>query len=609
VKYSRASVVFLLLIIIIGIGLFIHIDARHEERSNMSNLLIKGNRLVSLIALHSIRDFEKDKGDFLMRSITDYNANQDLVYCFINDRSGRAVVSLAPNHLAAKIPIDIQMKALSANGLTRQMFEPENLGYKIFEFSKPIFENSQKSGTVRIGLKLPGISFFTMERIHLSEILIFLVISAFILAYYGFFRALRPLAQLKKDLLATKHNPSESSENSLKNLNITPIIEGIQESFIQVKERLEGIEANNLELTSQLGVMNFKKNQFINIINSINFGIIITDVQNNVAYINDYFLNLLIKNRQDALDLSLEELLNHTEINSFLSQAETFKHTNSSHLDTTFPELAPGEIFRISSSYLLDGNKAPIGKMVICANVTIEKKSEKTTKEFIAHLAHELKTPLTTIKSYSEMLMEGEIEEIETQKEFYNTINGETDRLTRLINDLLNMSKIETGSLSLNKDLVKTEGLFDDCITAVEGTAQKKNISIEKNLPDKFPSLLGDKEQLKASIINILGNAVKYTPEGGHIEFGINEQDRMAVFEVLDTGYGMSEEDLSHIFDKFYRSDNSLITEQQGTGLGLAIASEIVHLHDGEIDVQSELGKGTRFSIKIPMEDYYLGRQ
>jgi signal transduction histidine kinase len=120
--------------------------------------------------------------------------------------------------------------------------------------------------------------------------------------------------------------------------------------------------------------------------------------------------------------------------------------------------------------------------------------------------------------------------------------------------------------------------------------------------------LIADKDQLKGAIINILSNAVKYTPANGEIQFALGEENAMVIFDIKDTGCGISEQDLPHIFDKFYRSSSERITEQQGTGLGLAITSEIVTLHQGEIEVQSELGSGTQFTIKIPKEEYYLGR-
>ena len=160
----------------------------------------------------------------------------------------------------------------------------------------------------------------------------------------------------------------------------------------------------------------------------------------------------------------------------------------------------------------------------------------------------------------------------------------------------------------MNPDRVQSDGLFEDCITAVEGAARKKNITIQRKLPDNIPSLIGDKEQLKGALINILGNAVKYTPENGKIHFSLSEDDNMVIFDIIDTGYGIATEDLSHIFEKFYRSSNQQVVDQQGTGLGLAIASEIISLHEGEIKVQSDIGRGTYFTVKIPKKEYYLGK-
>lgn len=599
---STALVFFILL----GIVIFSQILVQQEQRSNTSDLLSRGNCLVSLIALHSLDGFEEDKRNLLPKILAEYTTDQGLVYCFINGQSGRPIVTLASDKVSSKIPNEVQMKSLSATGLTKQTFESDSLGYTIYEFSKPIFENGQKTGTVRIGLKLPTIPIFSMERMGLLAVLVFLIISAVIIAYYGITRALRPLELVQRKFLGANTDTKGSNDRSLENFRIAPLVQDLLKCLIKYDKNLKRLKESNLELTSRLGVLSFEKNQLNNIANSINSGIIITDIQGNVGYINDYFLRLLNITREDAMDRPLDEVLTQNEITSFISRRGTFEKTRTSHLETTFPDLAPGEIFRISASFLMDMEKTSIGRMFVCRNITQEKTVEKATHEFIAHLTHELMTPLTTIKSYSEMLMDGDIEDSDTQKEFYNTINVETDRLKRLIMDLLDVSRIEMGNLSLDIKLVKSDSLFEDCITAVEGIAQKKNIFIDRAEPDNFPSLVGDKDRLKGSIINILSNAVKYTPEGGHISFGLHEEDGMVIFEVKDSGYGMSEEDLAHIFDKFYRSNNPQIAEQQGSGLGMAIAAEMVRLHDGEIEVQSELGKGTHISVKIPKKEYSL---
>jgi signal transduction histidine kinase len=608
-KTSRI-VIAVIVLLVIGISVFTRIQIQQEKRYKIEDTLNKGNYLVSIISLHPIRDLEGDKRSFFLRTLTEYASYEGLVYFFIHDHTGHPLVSLAPSDLAAKIPNDIQVKSIYTMGLTGQTFKVGGSGHTIYEFAKPIFENGQRTGTVRLGLKLPPISLFSLERISHLATITFFIFAAMSLGYYGITLALKPLKNLNQDLRSTYIDSAPVVTNSVESGRIAPIIESLGQSLVQIKGRLNRIETDNMELTSKLGVITFEKNQIINILDSINFGIIITDIQGNVNHINYYMLNLLNRTLADVVDRPLAEILKHDEITSFISLQGTLEQSKTvNHIETTFPDLAPEETFQVSSSDLSDGEGDVIGKVIFAKNITMEKSAEKAKHEFITHVAHELRTPLTTIKSYNEMLMGGEIDDGETQKEFYNTISDETDRLSRLIENLLNISKMEIGSLSLNSGLVKTDWLVEDCMAAIEAPAQKKHITTEKNLPDKFPSLVGDKELLKVAVINILSNAVKYTPENGTITFSLNEQDNTIIFDVIDTGYGISQEDLPHVFDKFYRSADPNVAGQTGTGLGMAITSEIIHLHGGKIEVQSELGKGTRFTITLPKEQYYLGKQ
>jgi len=515
---------------------------------------------------------------------------------------------LFPHNSGSKIPNDIQTDSLAAMELTHQVFKAGGSGDTIYQFAKPVFENGNKTGVVKIGLRLPCISIFSMERISLLAMLSFLVISAFIIAYYGFAQALKPIEELKGNIINTCNCSVGVFDNTLQGLGIARFLENLQRSLVQFKDKFEKIKNENEDLISKSSVLMFEKNQLINILDSMDFGIVVTDFQDNITHMNNYMLNMIGRKLEDVLDQSLGDVLANEEIISFVLQHQTMKPGKSTgHIETTFPDIASENVFRVSLCYLEDKGGAPIGKMIFVKNITGEKSGEKTQQNFIAHISHELLTPLTTIKSYNEMLMDGEIENREMQKEFYNTISEETSRLTSLIQNLLNISKIEMGSLTINKGLVKTNWLLEDCVSAIEPSALSKNITIEKILPDTFPSIVGDKELLKVAINNLLSNAVKYTPEGGTITFSINDRNNMAICEVVDTGYGIAKKDISHIFDKFYRSDDPDIIERTGTGLGLSITSEIIKLHGGKIEVQSEPDKGTRFTIILPKGEHYIG--
>jgi signal transduction histidine kinase len=598
----------LLAIFIIGVTILTLNLKQQDEKQKIQEILSKGNYLVSLISLYPIMEFESDKRDYFLRTLTEYTSKEGFVYLFIHDDTGKALVSLSSGDISSKIPSNIQVKSITATRLLKQNFEVVGSKDRIFEFAKPAYKNGQRNGTIRLGLKLPSSSLFSWERISFLAMIAFLILTVLIIGYYGVTLALKPLKNLDQFFVTTGSDSKPAVKVSGRVVGIAPIIDDLEEYLSEIKSKVKLIETDNVDLISKLGVTTFEKNKIVKILDSINFGIIITDIQENIDHINAYMLKLLDKKPEDVILQPFSAVIDHSEITSFVSHDDTVGQSKTiSGVESIFPETPPGEIFKVSASYLVGGENTPIGKIISFHNATVESLAEKAKHEFIAHVAHEILTPITNIKSYSEMLMDGEIEDIELQKEFYNTINEQTNRLADMVKNLLNISKMEMGSLTLDKGLVKTDGFFEDCISSIEASALEKNITIEKNQPDIFPNLMADKDLIKTAIINVLGNALKYTPPNGSITLEISEQDRMVVFDIIDTGYGISSEELPHIFEKFYRSDNPQVTDQDGSGLGLATTSEIVHLHGGEINVESTPGRGTHFTIKLPMEEFYLG--
>ncbi|MBW1841453.1 MAG: hypothetical protein JRI75_06625, partial [Deltaproteobacteria bacterium] len=563
-KQSRIGVA-LFALFLVGISIFSFYLKRQDDKQRILKIQNKGNYLVSLISLYPIMKFDTGRRDFFLRTLTEYNSKEGFAYLFVHDNTGEYLVSVAPDSLQGKIPRDIMEKSVYAPGLERQTYTIRDTGYTIFEFSKPIFENGKRAGTIRLGLKFsPGALFFP-ERISFLAMITFFVVTALVVGYYGIILALRPLKDLNITIKGDLPETELISNESKKIGRITPIIQGLEDSLTYIKDRLKKIESDNVELTSKLGVTTFEKNKVVTILDSINFGVIIIDIQENVGHINEYMLNLLNQTREEVVDHPFYEIIDNNEIVSFVAQHElTGQAKTLDNLETLFPEIPPGEVFKITTTYLMGGADTPIGKIISFHNVTLESLAERAQHQFTVHVAHEIITPLTNIKSYSEMLMDGEVEDMEMQKEFYNIINEQTNRLADMIKNLLNISKMEMGSLILDKGLVKTEWLFENCISSIEASALEKNITIVRNPPDTFPTLFADKELMKTAIINILGNALKYTPENGFITFSLTEKDDMVIFDISDTGYGISKEDLPHVFQKFYRSDNPQITDKVG---------------------------------------------
>lgn len=608
-KVQRIGVL-LIVICLISISIVSTTLIRYEQRKRARDMVDKGRYLVTLIALHSIKDFQGEKRSFYLRTLHDYISSEGLAYCLMHDHAGEPFVALDPYGLVSDIPQDLQLRSLHMTGLTHQTFHPSHSDGTIYEFAKSVFEDGERTGTIRLGLRLLPISPFSMERIGLLATIAFFIFAMVPFVFYGVKLALRPLKNLGLKIENMAGKSASAKADKKKATAVEDVITSLDHSLGLLRTRYKELETANIALEAKQGVVCYEKKQTTQILDAVHYGIIITDTQENVTHMNAHMLNLVNKELGDAVNRPLSEVLDHAAIHTFVAQQEGVNQAATQrHIETTFPAVAPGETFQVALSYLSDKDGSITGKVISVKNVTTQKAVDKAKHEFVAHVAHELRAPLTTIKSYNEMLMDGEIRDLETQKEFYNTINQETDRLARLIENLLNMSKIEMGSLTIERKLIKTDSFVKDCMAAIEAPARKKHITVETKLPDKWPPLVGDKEVLKVAIINVLGNAVKYSPENSNITISLSEEDHTVMFDVMDQGYGISEEDLNHIFDQFYRSSDPHISEQTGSGLGLAMTSEIIQLHGGSIAVQSTPGKGTHFGIRLPTGDYHLGKQ
>jgi two-component system phosphate regulon sensor histidine kinase PhoR len=238
--------------------------------------------------------------------------------------------------------------------------------------------------------------------------------------------------------------------------------------------------------------------------------------------------------------------------------------------------------------------------VVFVQDVTQSKEAEKARDQFLYHVTHELRTPLTNIRAYAETLSQGVIDDEQTVRECYNVIMGETQRLNRLVEDILNVSQLEIGSARINVGQVYLDQLLRKVVQDMQANADGKNIELLLNLPAKMPTLRGDKERLTVVFTNLIGNAIKYTPEGGQTEVRCVAENGRVRISVTDTGIGIDPSDQDRIFDKFYRVDSEQVAAIPGTGLGLAIAKETVRLHGGTLGVESTPGSGSTFTVILP---------
>ena len=249
---------------------------------------------------------------------------------------------------------------------------------------------------------------------------------------------------------------------------------------------------------------------------------------------------------------------------------------------------------------LADPQGLELGTLCVFGEPATDAPSEAAIGEFLSHISHELKSPLNTIRSYSEMLMDGSIDDPETRKEFFNVINEESCRLAKLIENLLDLSQLDSGSLRLQRARLRPDALLGELVRAAEPQARARDIVLDAKMAANLPTVFADKDLFGVAVNNLLSNALKYTPSGGRVTVRARGEAEALVVEVEDTGIGIPPAEQARIFEKFYRGASAEVRKQPGTGLGLALAQQIVGLHGGQLTLASQPGRGTTFRLQFP---------
>ena len=241
----------------------------------------------------------------------------------------------------------------------------------------------------------------------------------------------------------------------------------------------------------------------------------------------------------------------------------------------------------------------------ICVVVTVEdvtrqRLAEHSRHEFLAQATHELRTPLTNIRLYVEEAIEAGDEDAKTRAEALNVISHESLRLERLVAELLDISELEAGARVMDKGDIRVDQLMEQLYADYLALAESKGLSLEFELPPKLPVLQGDRDKVAGALHNLLGNAIKYTPEGGRVTVRIDDDDGAIKFAIVDTGIGIGPEEQQRVYDKFFRSSDERVSAIEGTGLGLAFARQVAQMHGGDLSLESELDRGSTFTFSMP---------
>ena len=475
-------------------------------------------------------------------------------------------------------------------------------GHLLREYRVPLVADSTPFGLLRMTTTEPSVWGTVTTIAHVAPVAVLVPLAFIAAGALVLSRLTGNMATIEQQLRKVAQSPvgSEPSLTTLPAKDAATL--GWNRMVEYLQKSLQNAKGESLEHRLSQAVAAHKQNELDDILQNLSEGIAVTDMEGRITFANRAIAGLLGDELADnPLDgQSLEERLLQ-EMPSLRETAlldpQAGNHPAVSELQRQGEKAT--RILRVSRQPLR-GERVQ-GQVWSLRDVTQQKLAEKMRDQFIDTATHELRTPLSNIKAYAETLATCETIDIEDQKEFCNIINSETTRLARFVDDLLSISSMEVGSLSINCQEVDLKRLFEEAESKVVPLMTQKNIAFESRLPEKLPKLKLDKEKMAAVLVNLLGNAAKYTPNDGHVSMKVEVDGPQLSVAIEDTGIGIDPDELPNVFEKFFRSTDERVQKETGTGLGLSLAQEVVRMHGGDLTVKSQLNRGSTFTITIPM--------
>ena len=634
---------------LIAVGIISLTMIRYARSDAAGQLVDRGATVTSIIARAAAgaldQSSQANAQAALDRILYDIRAEEGLAFAFVLDRDRQAIAHSDNRKKGTTVPAGLPgsdeaetQASWVEDGFYYTSYSAGSshssapAGATVYEFVRTVDltgtarERYGPSLELHIGFSLPG--FWPFARSSLKRSVPGLAIALLLLIVGNYLAGVlvKPLHTLKDETAVAAKAEDDwqleveaeaSGEIAEIAGNWNKMVENFQSSYRCVVEARREMEVRNR-------VMLYEKKRTEAVVDSLTDGVMVTDAYGKISFVNRECESLLGVGRDGAVGRNPQDVLEDEQIVKFMETAQSTtgasglgigqqsaagrKKKQRRSMDLEIERKNGTRHIRVSYVPVVDNTGKPGGAITVLRDVTQSKLEESARKEFISNVTHELRAPLTAIKSYVELLIDNEAKDPELQRDFFNTINEEADRLARLINDMLNMSKIEVGNLVLNKSLVRTRKLIEDAVNGVRSGAKSKSIELTANISADLPDVEADKEMVRVVVTNLLGNGIKYTQEGGEVVLSAelvkdsaspDKRGHIAV-TVTDNGSGIPEDELDKIFEKFYRGRATAGQKVVGNGLGLALSREIATLHGGDIKVTSAVGQGSKFTFLLP---------
>ncbi|WP_028125152.1 ATP-binding protein [Eremococcus coleocola] len=561
-------------------------------------------------SVNSFKSQINTQGDFLASNLipilTDENLSEDdltlrldqTIDTFSSSNPTKIWV-LNPNQTILATDQDIERTQVGAQYnnaavqevlLSRSSFAGEidsNTRQPIYQLVKPIISNdSQVLGAIVIEASMEHIVTQTRDiiQLFLQSVLLAIVI-AMTIAFFLSQGLTRPIENIRQQAIRIAEGVYDYPAHVFGKDELGELALTINELADKVKDAQESTESEKQRLD---GVLRHMRD-----------GVISTDRRGRVALVNDRALYLLNIYQEQAIGKSIVELL---DLADDYSVHDLMFEDHEVKIEKTIKDIQT--IIKAEFSVIRRDTGFVTGLVCVLTDVTEQEKTNQERRDFVSNVSHELRTPLTSVKSYSEALLDGALQDTSLAQPFLEVIQLESNRMIRMVSNLLDLSKIDGGQIILQKDLVDFKRVVDHIVDRMEFTLESgqrdKNYKIVRHYTPRDIYVDIDQDRMTQVIDNLINNAIKYSPDGGKITIGLEDNRDSVIFSVSDQGLGISQVDAEHLFERFYRVDKARSREQGGSGLGLAISKEVVELHGGRIWVESIEDEGSTFSFELP---------
>ncbi len=464
----------------------------------------------------------------------------------------------------------------------------KSIGIDMLYVAVTIKEESEIKGYVRLARPLDDVQSM-IEKVYQSIFLAMMIVAviALVIALIFSYRLAVPIRAMERftERLRQGH----------------PAGTIILKTSDETKKLADNINYLVDELKSKIKLANEEKSKLMTAFTSMTEGVLILNTEDKIEFVNQALSNILPEQYGDINGKTLMEAFRSVDLQkAFLKFKETRRNVSS---EIIMGNIEP-VILNVSIS-AVQGYPEEEKTMIVFHDVTRLKKLEKIRIDFVANVTHEIRTPLTAIIGYLETIKAGAINNIEETKKFIDIILKQAERLNRLVEDLLMISQIELNEIRFNFENVFFSNAVTNVISLVEAKAKLKKITIYNNVRENLAPIRADKDKLAQIFVNILDNAVKFTPESGKVIIAADETDAYAVVSIIDTGIGVPRDELQRLGERFYRVDKTRSRDLGGTGLGLSIVKHLMIAHGGRMEIESQLGRGTKVSLFFPVVKVY----